>query len=137
MNESNPAQPSFRTLAELRASGWRSRTVKEELRANLLVRLAEGESVLPSVVGYDDSRLARLSHVDLTTIAQDTEQISTLAVTRAIARIEETPEGGLHVGAPMSDHLLDERADVRERCLRLLGCEVAHECNPMRRWSPA
>ena len=24
------------TLAELRASGWRSRTVKEELRANLI-----------------------------------------------------------------------------------------------------
>ncbi len=44
-----------------------------------------------SVVGYDDSRLARLSHVNLTTIAQDTEQISTLAVARAIARVEATP----------------------------------------------
>lgn len=44
-----------------------------------------------SVVGCDDSRLARLSHVDLTTIAQDAEQISSLAVTRAIARLEETP----------------------------------------------
>ena len=28
------------TLGELRASGWRPRTVKEELRANLLARLA-------------------------------------------------------------------------------------------------
>ncbi|HEY0816074.1 MAG TPA: LacI family DNA-binding transcriptional regulator [Pseudonocardia sp.] len=44
-----------------------------------------------SVVGYDDSRLARLSHVNLTTIAQDTEQMSALAVARAIARIEGTP----------------------------------------------
>ena len=34
------AQPA--TLGELRASGWRSRTVKEELRANLLARLAAG-----------------------------------------------------------------------------------------------
>jgi DNA-binding LacI/PurR family transcriptional regulator len=44
-----------------------------------------------SVVGCDDSRLARLSHVALTTVAQDTGQISTLAVTRAIERLESTP----------------------------------------------
>ena len=44
-----------------------------------------------SVVGYDDSRLARLSHVDLTTIAQDTEQITTLAVARAVDRLDGNP----------------------------------------------
>jgi DNA-binding LacI/PurR family transcriptional regulator len=44
-----------------------------------------------SVVGYDDSHLARMSHVNLTTIAQDTEQITTLAVTRAIDRLDGTP----------------------------------------------
>ncbi len=44
-----------KTLGELRASGWRPRTVKEELRANLLARLASGGEVLPGVVGYEDS----------------------------------------------------------------------------------
>ena len=44
-----------------------------------------------SVIGYDDSRLARLSHVDLTTIAQDAEQTTTLAVSRAIDRLNGTP----------------------------------------------
>ena len=44
-----------------------------------------------SVIGYDDSRLARLSHVDLTTVAQDAEQMTTLAVTRAIDRLNGTP----------------------------------------------
>jgi DNA-binding LacI/PurR family transcriptional regulator len=44
-----------------------------------------------SVVGYDDSRLARLSHISLTTIAQDTEQITVLAVARAVDRLERTP----------------------------------------------
>jgi DNA-binding LacI/PurR family transcriptional regulator len=44
-----------------------------------------------SVVGYDDSRLARLSTINLTTIAQDTEQITTLAVTRAAARLDHSP----------------------------------------------
>jgi magnesium chelatase subunit I len=43
------------TITELRDSGWRSRTVKEELRANLLSRLAAGGEVLPGVVGYDDT----------------------------------------------------------------------------------
>jgi DNA-binding LacI/PurR family transcriptional regulator len=44
-----------------------------------------------SVIGYDDSRLARLSHVNLTTVAQDAEQMTTLAVTRAIDRLNRTP----------------------------------------------
>jgi DNA-binding LacI/PurR family transcriptional regulator len=44
-----------------------------------------------SVVGYDDSHLARMSHVNLTTVAQDTEQITTLAVRRAIDRLDGTP----------------------------------------------
>jgi DNA-binding LacI/PurR family transcriptional regulator len=43
------------------------------------------------VVGYDDSRLARLSHVGLTTIAQDTGRITTLAVTRAVERLDGSP----------------------------------------------
>ena len=44
-----------------------------------------------SVIGYDDSRLARLSHVNLTTVAQDAEQMTTLAVSRAIDRLNRTP----------------------------------------------
>src|SRR5262245_63389302 len=43
------------TLGELRASGWRSRTVKEELRANLLDRLAANQRILPGIIGFNDS----------------------------------------------------------------------------------
>ena len=43
-----------------------------------------------SVIGFDDSRLAHLSHIALTTVAQDTQQITTLAITRAIARLDGT-----------------------------------------------
>lgn len=39
-----------------------------------------------SVVGFDDSRLARLSFVNLTTIAQDTAQLTAGAVSRAVQR---------------------------------------------------
>ena len=47
-----------------------------------------------SVIGFDDSCLARLSHVALTTVAQDVDRISTLAVTRAIARLDQTEPVG-------------------------------------------
>ena len=43
------------TLGKLRESGWQSRTVKEELRGNLLVRLAEGRGIMPGIVGFEDT----------------------------------------------------------------------------------
>jgi len=50
------------TLGELRASGWVSRTVKEELRANLLARLVEGRPIVSGIVGYDDTVLPALEN---------------------------------------------------------------------------
>lgn len=46
-----------RTLGELRASGHEFRTVKEELRDNLLHKLRTGETRFPGIVGYDDTVL--------------------------------------------------------------------------------
>jgi magnesium chelatase subunit I len=46
-----------RTLGELRASGHEFRTVKEELRDNLLTRLGSGEPRFPGIVGYEDTVL--------------------------------------------------------------------------------
>src|SRR3954470_6824650 len=46
-----------RTLGELRASGHEFRTVKEELRDNLLQRLRSGAKRFPGIVGYDDTVL--------------------------------------------------------------------------------
>lgn len=47
--------PAARTLGELRASGWRSRGVREELRTNLLAKLRTGAALFPGIHGYDDS----------------------------------------------------------------------------------
>ncbi|MFI7601763.1 magnesium chelatase [Actinoplanes sp. NPDC049681] len=46
-----------RTLGELRASGHEFRTVKQELRDNLLDRLRSGAPRFPGIVGYDDTVL--------------------------------------------------------------------------------
>ena len=48
------------TLGELRASGYPDRTVKQELRDNLLVRLGSGGELFPGVVGFGDSVLPAL-----------------------------------------------------------------------------
>ena len=45
-----------RTLGELRRAGiTAARSVKDEIRTNLLRRLKDGGPVFPGVVGYDDT----------------------------------------------------------------------------------
>lgn len=50
MTERRPA-----TVGELRESGYRSRSVKDEMRANVLCRLQRGETLFPGIVGYEDT----------------------------------------------------------------------------------
>jgi magnesium chelatase subunit I len=52
-----PAVPADlpRTLGQLRAAGHEHRTVKAEVRANLLVALAAGTDPFPGIVGFDDT----------------------------------------------------------------------------------
>ena len=45
------------TIGELRAAGYPDRTVKEELRTNLLAKLGRGEPLFATLVGFDDSVL--------------------------------------------------------------------------------
>ena len=49
------SKPTQRTLGELRAAGYRPRTLREEIRANLLERLRKREPLFPGIHGYDDS----------------------------------------------------------------------------------
>jgi hypothetical protein len=53
--------PRAGTLGELRAAGWVSRTVKDEIRANLLEHLRAGGSAFPGIVGFDDTVPAELN----------------------------------------------------------------------------
>jgi magnesium chelatase subunit I len=49
------------TLAELRSSGWQSKTVKQEIHDNFLARLQNGEELYPGIVGYDDTVIPELN----------------------------------------------------------------------------
>ena len=49
------------TLKDLRASGWTSKTVKEEVRANFLRMLQAGEDLFPGIVGYENTVLPEIN----------------------------------------------------------------------------
>ncbi len=54
-----------KTLGELRESGYRSRSVRDELRANLIARLRSGEPLLPQMIGYRDTVIPQIEHAIL------------------------------------------------------------------------
>lgn len=49
------------TLAELRHSGWKSRTVKQEIRDNFLRMLQGGDELFPGIVGYDHTVIPEIN----------------------------------------------------------------------------
>ena len=53
------------TLGALKAAGYRSRSVRDELRGNLIRKLEAGEELFPGIRGYDDSVIPQLSNAIL------------------------------------------------------------------------
>ncbi len=47
----------IKTLGQLKASGYQSKSIKEELRANLIQKLQNKEQVFEGVIGFDDTVL--------------------------------------------------------------------------------
>jgi magnesium chelatase subunit I len=58
-----PDRPT--TLGALRASGYRPRPVKREIRENLIAKLKAGETVFPGIVGYEDTVVPALANAVL------------------------------------------------------------------------
>src|SRR3989442_58789 len=54
-----------RTVGELRASGWQAKSVKQELRDNLVARLRRGEPLFPGIVGYEESVVPQIENAIL------------------------------------------------------------------------
>jgi magnesium chelatase subunit I len=97
---------SSTTIGELRASGYPDRTLKEELRANLLDKLARGESLFPGVVGFDDSVLPALERGILAghdlILLGERGQAKTRLVRHLVQLMDE--EVPVVVGCEINDH---------------------------------
>nr|MBU6202552.1 sigma 54-interacting transcriptional regulator [Acidobacteriota bacterium] len=48
------------TLGQLKSSGWKSRSVKEEIRENSVARIRAGQPLSDSILGYDDTVMPQL-----------------------------------------------------------------------------
>jgi magnesium chelatase subunit I len=98
------AAPAPTTLAALRATGqhpWR--TVKQEVRANLLARLAAGEPRFPGIVGFDDTVLPEVERA--------------LLAGHDMVLLGERGQGKTRLIRSLT-HLLDEWTPV------VAGCEI-------------
>lgn len=59
MSSSTATLPA--NLQQLRESGWKSRSVKQEIRENFTRRLAADEVLYPGIVGYDDTVIPEIN----------------------------------------------------------------------------
>ncbi len=53
------------TIRELRSSGYRPMTVKQEMRKNLIKRIENGEDHFPGIIGYEESVLPHIENAIL------------------------------------------------------------------------
>jgi magnesium chelatase subunit I len=54
-----------RTLGELRASGYRAESVKDEMRRNLIAKIRSGENLFPDILGYEETVLPQVQNAIL------------------------------------------------------------------------
>ncbi len=60
-----PTMPRPRTIAELRQSGYRPRSVKQELRDNLIARLRADDALFSGIIGYEESVVPQIENAIL------------------------------------------------------------------------
>jgi magnesium chelatase subunit I len=95
-----------RTVGELRASGYRPKSVKQELRDNLIARLHRGAPLFSGIVGYEESVVPQIENAILS--GQD------------IVFLGERGQAKTRM-ARLLPQLLDEAVPV------LAGCEINDE----------
>jgi magnesium chelatase subunit I len=114
--------PAISTLAELRACGHVHRSVKTEIRENLIARLSAGEPSLPGIVGFDETVVpeverALLAGHDLVLLGERGQGKTRLIRTLATLLDEWTP---VVAGCEINDH---PYAPICGRCQALLDAE--------------
>src|SRR3954454_3491557 len=112
--------PTIQTLGELRASGHQHRSVKAELRENLLTRMRTGADRFPGIVGFDETVLpqverALLAGHDIVLLGERGQGKTRLIRTIVQLLDEWTP---VVAGCEINDHPYDP---VCVRCRRVVA----------------
>src|SRR5215467_6350287 len=114
------SRPDIATLGELRASGHQLRTVKQELRHNLLERLRAGDDPFPGIIGFGQTVLPHLERAiiaghDVILLGERGQGKTRLIRTLTGLLDDWTP---VVAGCEINDHPF---APVCARCQRLLA----------------
>ena len=56
---------SIKTIGELKKSGYRIRSVKDELRSNLIAKMQKNEEVFPGIIGFDETVIPEIQNAIL------------------------------------------------------------------------
>lgn len=115
---SSTTAPEPTTRGALLAQGYRSRSVKEEIRENLLARLRSGAPAFPGIVGFEDTVVPQLEGAllaghDLVLLGERGQGKTRLMRTLATLLDEWMP---VVAGCEIND---DPAAPVCSRCRRL------------------
>src|SRR5713101_5998042 len=112
------AAPAVKTLGELRASGHLFRSVKDEVRQNLLARLRAGEDPFPGILGFDDTVRPHLERALIAghdvTLPGERGQGKTRLIRTLVGLLDEWSP--VITGCEINDHPF---APVCVRCRRL------------------
>src|SRR3954449_9660317 len=114
--------PSDTTLGDLRATGHQHKSVKAEIRDNLLARMASGAERFPGIVGFDDTVLpqverALLAGHDLVLLGERGQGKTRLIRTMVQLLDEWTP---VVAGCEINDHPYEP---VCVRCRRVVAAD--------------
>ena len=116
------SSPAIATLGELRASGHVHRSVKTEIRHNLIQRLAAGAQSLPGIVGFEETVVpeverALLAGHDIVLLGERGQGKTRLIRTLAGLLDEWTP---VVAGCEINDH---PYAPICARCQQLVATD--------------
>jgi len=117
---SGTTPPQIASLGELRASGHQLRTVKQELRDNLLEHMRAGEDAFPGIIGFGQTVLPHLERAiiaghDVILLGERGQGKTRLIRTLTLLLDEWTP---VVAGCEINDH---PYAPACARCQRLLA----------------
>src|SRR3984957_7714021 len=99
-----PAPPHDlpRTLGDLRASGWESVPVSEELRRNAMARITSGEPLIAGVLGFEATVIPQLENALLAghdvILLGERGQAKTRLIRSVVELLDEWLPGGLGSG---------------------------------------
>src|SRR5881398_1924195 len=118
--------PSPSTLRELRDSGHRLKSVKAEIRDNLLSRLAAGEPAFPGILGFDETVLPEVERALLAghdmVLLGERGQGKTRLIRTIVGLLDEwTP---VIAGAELHEHPYEPITPASKRLAAELGDEL-------------